>query len=182
MILQLKSLAVVKSTEPIPIAVSACLLGWAVRYDGRDKAHAGVRFLFASGEFVPVPVCPEVMAGLGVPRPPVELVRAFGVVRALGVSDRSLDVTGPLIRQAVRWSAQASAVAGLVCKSRSPSCGLEVALHDQAGRAVGMTEGLFIQVLRRRRSQLPIVEETALEDPEHRAAFLDRVRAFAVGR
>ena len=182
MILQLKSLAVVKSTEPIPIAVSACLLGWAVRYDGRDKAHAGVRFLFASGEFVPVPVCPEVMAGLGVPRPPVELVRAFGVVRALGVSDRSLDVTGPLIRQAVRWSAQASAVAGLVCKSRSPSCGLEVALHDQAGRAVGMTEGLFIQVLRRRRSQLPIVEETALEDPEHRATFLDRVRAFAAGR
>ncbi len=171
-----------KSTEPIPIAVSACLLGWAVRYDGRDKAHAGVRFLFASGEFVPVPVCPEVMAGLGVPRPPVELVRAFGVVRALGVSDRSLDVTGPLIRQAVRWSARASAVAGLVCKSRSPSCGLEVALHDQAGRELGMTEGLFIQVLRRYRPQLPIVEETVLEDPEHRVAFLDRVRAFAAGR
>ncbi len=179
---QLKSLALVKSTAPIPIAVSACLLGWAVRYDGRDKAHAGVRSLFASGEFVPVPVCPEVMAGLGVPRPPVELVQVRGSVRALGVSDRALDMTGPLIRQAVRWSAQASTVAGLVCKSRSPSCGLEVALHDQPGRAVGMTEGLFIQVLRRRRPKLPIVEETALADPERRAAFLDRVRTFAAGR
>jgi len=171
-----------KSTAPIPIAVSACLLGWAVRYDGRSKAHAGVRSLFASGEFVPVPVCPEVMAGLGVPRPPVELVRTFGSVRALGVSDRSLDVTGPLIRQAVRWSVRASAIAGLVCKSRSPSCGLEVALHDQPGQELGMTEGLFVQVLRRYRPQLPIVEESVLEDPERRAAFLDRVRTFAAGR
>ncbi len=182
MILQLKSLSLVKSTVPIPIAVSACLLGWAVRYDGRDKAHAGIRSLFASGEFVPVPVCPEVMAGLGVPRPPVELVRVGGTVRALGVSDRSLDVTDPLLRQASDWALHASAVAGLVCKSRSPSCGLDVAFHDQTGRELGMTEGLFIQVLRRYRPQLPIVEETVLDDPERRAAFLDRVRIFAADR
>jgi len=57
-----------------------------------------------------------------------------------------------------------------------------VALHDQAGRELGMTEGLFIQVLRRYRPRLPIVGEPALADPERRAAFLDRVRTFAAGR
>ena len=169
-----------KSTTPIPIAVSACLLGWRVRYDGKDKAHSRVRALFVGDAFVPVPVCPEVLAGLGVPRPPVELVLEEGQVKALGVSDRRLDVTRLLSCHAGRWLDRMPAVAGMICKSRSPSCGLRVALHNRRGQDLGLTsEGLFIRVLRQRLPALPIIEETALEDRQRRNAFLDQVRAFA---
>lgn len=57
------------------IAVSACLLGEACRYDGRSKPCARVRELAADGHEL-VPVCPEVAGGLPTPRTPCEIVRA----------------------------------------------------------------------------------------------------------
>ena len=57
------------------IAVSACLLGEACRYDGRSKPCARVSELAALGHEL-VPVCPEVTGGLPTPRTPCEIVRA----------------------------------------------------------------------------------------------------------
>ena len=57
------------------IAVSACLLGEACRYDGRSKPCGRVRELAALGHEL-VPVCPEVAGGLPTPRTPCEIVRA----------------------------------------------------------------------------------------------------------
>ena len=58
--------------EKPPIGVSRCLLGDAVRYDGESKANDTV--IEQLGDlFELVPVCPEVEAGLTVPRPPVQL-------------------------------------------------------------------------------------------------------------
>ena len=59
---------------PLRIGVSTCLLGEEVRFDG---GHARDRFVTDRlGEYLEfVPVCPEVEAGLGVPRPTVRLVR-----------------------------------------------------------------------------------------------------------
>ncbi|MGH9198176.1 MAG: 2-thiouracil desulfurase family protein, partial [Acidimicrobiia bacterium] len=49
--------------------VSACLIGERCRYNGEDKAHAGViRFLRGKNYSA---VCPEMLAGWGNPRPPV---------------------------------------------------------------------------------------------------------------
>ena len=68
--------------EEVRIGISACLLGQAVRYDGRHKEHLLVtRALSAFMTFVPV--CPEVEAGMGVPRPPVRLVRVGRKTRVL---------------------------------------------------------------------------------------------------
>jgi uncharacterized protein YbbK (DUF523 family) len=54
-----------------PILVSRCLLGVPCRYHGRPTAHhARIRRLEATGRYRLVPVCPEVDAGLPVPRPP----------------------------------------------------------------------------------------------------------------
>jgi purine-nucleoside phosphorylase len=61
--------------EPIPILVSRCLLGVACRYHGRQLApHCRIRRLLAGGRYVVTDVCPEVDAGLPVPRPPTRLV------------------------------------------------------------------------------------------------------------
>ena len=57
------------------IAVSACLLGEACRYDGCSKPCARVSELTTLGHEL-VPVCPEVAGGLPTPRTPCEIVRA----------------------------------------------------------------------------------------------------------
>lgn len=55
------------------ILISACLLGQPVRYDGRGKALADPRLARWQAEGRLVPLCPEVAAGLPVPRVPAEI-------------------------------------------------------------------------------------------------------------
>ncbi|MBN3821378.1 DUF523 domain-containing protein, partial [Paraburkholderia sp. Se-20369] len=55
------------------ILVSTCLLGQPVRYNGAAKtaAHHALDAWRRDGRLVPV--CPELAAGFGVPRPPAEI-------------------------------------------------------------------------------------------------------------
>lgn len=55
------------------ILVSACLLGDKTRYDGESNKFAFLDELGKKYELVPF--CPEVEAGLGIPRSPAEIVR-----------------------------------------------------------------------------------------------------------
>jgi uncharacterized protein YbbK (DUF523 family) len=55
------------------ILISACLLGQAVRYDGRGKALDDPRLARWQAEGRLVPLCPEVATGLPVPRAPAEI-------------------------------------------------------------------------------------------------------------
>ena len=59
-------------TEKIPIGISSCAMGSPIRYNGK-----GIDVLKDLGreksDFIWCPVCPECMAGLGVPRDPVHL-------------------------------------------------------------------------------------------------------------
>ena len=67
--------------------VSACLLGFACRHDGRDKRDP--RLLAALSDEEVVPVCPEIAGGLGVPREPAFLDGARVVdARGREVTDR----------------------------------------------------------------------------------------------
>jgi uncharacterized protein YbbK (DUF523 family) len=168
---------------PIRIGVSACLLGANVRYDGQHKRDA--LLLDELGPRVEwVSVCPELEVGMGVPREPVRLVRADRAerVRMLGVESGD-DWTA---RMSAFAEARADALAaedlsGFVLKSRSPSCGLEVARYDSAApeaAAVGSGEGLFAAALARRLPDLPIEEEARLRDRPALEAFMARVLAY----
>ncbi|MDH5661345.1 MAG: DUF523 domain-containing protein, partial [Gammaproteobacteria bacterium] len=55
------------------IAVSSCLLGEAVRYDGTDK-HVEYITQKLAHEYTLISLCPEMAVGMGVPRPPIHLV------------------------------------------------------------------------------------------------------------
>jgi len=58
------------------VGISACRLGRRVRYDGGHKRDSFLAELY--GKFVEfVPLCPEVEAGMGVPRESVRLVSAL---------------------------------------------------------------------------------------------------------
>ncbi len=151
------------------LGVSACLLGEPVRYDGGHKRDETVTGLL-SRFFRLVPLCPEREAGLGVPRPPVHLVRRDGQVRAVGVEDAGLDVTERVLEVARRHDRR-WAVDGLVVKARSPSCALDSAPLD-GGEGTG--PGLFTGHLVQRRPWLPCIQEDGLQDPWQRLLFLER--------
>jgi uncharacterized protein YbbK (DUF523 family) len=157
------------------VAVSACLLGRAVRYDGGDKRSDAVLALAAEVELVPL--CPEVELGLGVPRPAIELVRVAGQIRLLPVGGGA-DLSDAMRELAVRRVAELAelGVVGYVLKARSPSCGLRVAVAS-AGPGEAFAAGRFADVVASRAVGLPVIDEVALAEPGAGARFLARVRA-----
>jgi uncharacterized protein YbbK (DUF523 family)/uncharacterized protein YbgA (DUF1722 family) len=164
----------------VVLGVSACLLGQAVRYDGGHKRDGFVADTLA--RFVDyVPACPEVGAGLGVPRPPIRLVGGLSHPRALIAGDPASDVTAALQQFAAREVDVLAGIDGYILKSGSPSCGLEgVPVYVAAG---GATErggtGVFVRVLTARMPCLPVQEEVGLRDDALRDTFLTRVFALA---
>lgn len=134
------------------LCVSACLLGAPCRWKGDSKPCEAVRRLADDPRVEVVPFCPEMAAGLGCPRPPIELVADGAGVRVMRVAGHG-DVTEAL-RAACEAQAEAleraGGVDGFVLKSRSPSCGLAAPLHDASGRETGAAPGLWAAVARER--------------------------------
>jgi len=155
--------------------VSRCLLGESVRYDGSDKRNDPLIAALADCGCL-MPVCPEVGAGLGVPRPPVRIVEGGEGLRARGVSDPSLDVTEAIVSYSRRLLQGGREVLGAVLKARSPSCAVvDCAVHDRAGRVSGLGPGLFAKELARFYPNLPMIDEVAAADPDRLAAFFTAV-------
>jgi len=126
------------------VLVSACLLGHACRYDGRDNASPVLAASLA-GKAV-VPVCPEAGAGLGTPRPPVQLSGGDGGAVLDGLArvrevDGGVDRTAAFLEgaQLAVEAARAHGATVAVLKERSPSCGCRRVWRDGArvpGRGV----------------------------------------------
>ncbi|MBX4976634.1 DUF523 domain-containing protein [Rhizobium lentis] len=76
------------------ILVSACLMGHAVRYDGRAKPllHPAIERWRAEGRLVTI--CPEMSAGMPVPRPPAEIADAAAGEEVLAGTARVVELTG----------------------------------------------------------------------------------------
>jgi uncharacterized protein YbbK (DUF523 family) len=145
-----------------PIIVSACLVGKRCRYNGEDRAHAGVlRFLRGKNYLA---VCPEKLAGWGVPRPPVEFrdgdAKRVAEGKAGIVDDRGRDRTASLLRGVKRALGRAVSSREAILKEKSPSCGVAKVYRD--GK-LARGEGMFTYWLRRRgikvRSEESFVEE-----------------------
>ena len=116
--------------------VSACLLGVRCRYDGNDKRDDAAVARADRGDSVILPLCPEVLARLGVPRPAITL-SADGKI---ATDARGRDVTAELeagARLADLFAREAGATRALL-KERSPSCGVnEVHGPERAARRPG---------------------------------------------
>jgi uncharacterized protein YbbK (DUF523 family)/uncharacterized protein YbgA (DUF1722 family) len=159
----------------IRIAISSCLLGQPVRYDGGHKRDAYlVDTLARHVEFVPV--CPEVAIGLGVPRPPIHLVDGIHGVRALGRDDPRLDVTVRLRAYGRRMARELADVSGYVFKRGSPSCGLDTPVHG--GKHTRRGRGVYADAFLAHHPDLPAEEAERLADPAVRDNFLERVLAY----
>ena len=166
---------------PLPVAVSECLTGAAVRYDGSD-ARSSFPHEALDGLLSCVPVCPEVGIGMGVPRPPIRLVGDPHSPRVLGVRDPGVDVTAELGAYARSRSEQLRDVFGYVFMERSPSCGLySVPVHpaDGVGPVHGSGRGAFAREVCNRHPRLPVEENGRLFEDAVRESFLARVFAYA---
>jgi uncharacterized protein YbbK (DUF523 family) len=112
------------------ILVSACLMGHAVRYDGKTKPliHAALDRWREEGRLVTI--CPEMSAGMPVPRPPAE-VEAGGTAEAVLIGKaRVVEITGGDVTQefvqaaenALHLAKEAGCRFALLIDG-SPSCG-----------------------------------------------------------
>lgn len=160
------------------VAVSACLAGERVRYDGKDKRLPVYPLL--NEELKLVPICPEIGAGLGVPRPPVQLVKVGSKTLALGRDDIELDVTAALENHAAQSLQRLSnnySLCGYLWKSRSPSCGLDsTPLFDANGSQIALTAGIQAEYIRRHLPYIKHGEETSLADESAVKAFILQCR------
>lgn len=164
-------------TDALSLGVSQCLLGAGVRYDGGNKANSFVLGLLAP-HFNLVAVCPEVEAGMGIPRETVQLQAANEGLRMVG-TESGTDHTVALSEFAIRRTedlAEAN-LCGYIFKAGSPSCGLDVAV--QGGNVATRAEGIFAGAVRAAFPDLPVIEESDLDDAPQREGFVERVFAYS---
>ena len=165
-------------SERIPVGVSSCLLGEAVRYDGGHKHDAFVTRVLGR-YFDYVARCPEALAGLGVPRPPIRLAGDRGAPRAVRVADPAVDVTDALLEVAHGAVAEMHGLRGYIFKRGSPSCGMErVRVYGEPGESPRMGQGVFARAVMAAHPLLPCEEEGRLNDPTLRESFVERVFAY----
>ena len=162
----------------IPVGISSCLLGEAVRYDGGHKLDRYVTEVLGRW-FEYVAFCPEALAGLGVPRPPIRLAGDPAAPRAVRVGDDSIDVTRALRATARRVVPELGMLRGYVFKRASPSCGMErVKVYGAPGKSPRMGRGVFADAVLKTYPLLPCEEEGRLNDPSLRESFVERVFAY----
>jgi|SoiMethySBSTD1v2_1073268.scaffolds.fasta_scaffold256759_1 uncharacterized protein YbbK (DUF523 family) len=164
------------------VGISRCLLGDKVRYDGGHKRDdALVATLGALVQWVPV--CPEVEAGMGTPREPIDLVASDDGVAAGGARVRLVGVHSRKDWTVAMTTFSAARVGelldqeldGYVLKSDSPSCGLEGVRVDRVGEVSRDGRGLFAHALVTAFPDLPIEDERRLCDPAVRERFMAQV-------
>lgn len=190
-------------TYKTQIAVSACLLGQKVRYDGKEKKHELIMDVFLdkySDTVDIVPFCPEMAIGLGVPRAKIQLVNyRYGQkdeqIRLVGVEDHTLDVTYELQLYTEKFLLQYPDIKYYIVKSKSPSCGYQstplfiaqfISPADAENDSLlkkqdvyeyaELTSGLFVQTLQALKPEIVIIEETQLDSEEACLRFFQQAQ------
>ena len=155
----------------IKILVSSCLLGAPVRHDARDKKcdHAVLERWIAEGRVVSV--CPEMLGGLGTPRPPAEIVNDG--------SRKVVTREGNDVTRAFEDGARAAAEQGQVenvriaiLKAGSPSCGSSFIYDGTFSKVSVPGEGITAALLRK--NGIAVFSEEELDAAERYVASLER--------
>lgn len=149
------------------LLVSQCLIGDKVRYDGAHKNQSNLAPLWALVDLQAQ--CPEVAAGMGVPRAPIRRQLHRGSERL------ALAQTGEIIATNLAQTCDALSASlaynltnnkqlcGAILKARSPSCGIaDSGLFSLSGELLEQGDGVFVQRLRQANPRLLLVNEEQL--------------------
>lgn len=142
------------------ILISACLLGEAVRYDGHANLldHKLISQWSENGQLIKL--CPEVAAGLTIPRQPAEIQNGNGIDVLNGTRNVSLKSGRTITTAFIRGAELALSLAKkhhisfALLKANSPSCGNEAiynghftgTLQSGSGVTAALLEANGIQV------------------------------------
>jgi uncharacterized protein YbbK (DUF523 family) len=144
-------IARIKASGKKVVVVSACLLGVRCRHDGGDRREDAAVARATDGAEI-LPLCPEVLARLGVPRPAITLSNDGRFATDANGRDITAEFEAGM-RLADLLANEAGATSALL-KERSPSCGVDE-IYGPDGLHAG--EGHFTKRLRKR--GLPVVSE-----------------------
>lgn len=167
-----------EKTKPV-MGIGSCLAGNAVRYNGQTKSpNQYVRGI--SDNFEMRAFCPEMGAGMGVPRPPIHLVGSETQVRAVDVDTHSNDFTDKLAGYADTVLQLAPELSGYILVKGSPSCGYDrVKRYGENGHSIASDQqGVFAAALAKADPLLPLEDDGRLNDPGLRESFVTRAYTY----
>lgn len=166
------------------ILISACLMGEAVRYDGKDKRLEHPRLTQWQREKRIVPICPECAGGLATPRNPAEIMghdpQSASGLMVLHHNAQVIDTEGNDLSNAfVAGARHALALAKkwhiklAVLKENSPSCGsqriYDGSFSGQTRAGSGVTAALLVS------AGLHVFNEHQLEEAHAALMRLDHL-------
>ncbi|MCM0613070.1 DUF1722 domain-containing protein [Marinobacter sediminum] len=162
----------------IPVGISTCLLGKEVRHDGGHK-HSRYCTQVLSKHFEFRSICPELEAGLGVPRPAIHLreyPEGMRLIETRATTDHT-DAMQDFIDQVIPSLAN---LRGYILMAKSPSCGMErIKVHNENGQVTRRDgRGMFAEALIKAYPLMPVEEEGRLNDNMLRENFIERVFAY----
>lgn len=124
------------------IVVSACLLGENCKYNGGNNYCQRV-IDYVRGREV-IPVCPEVAAGMGIPRTPIEIVNGV-------IMDKNGNCVDAQLREAAKAALEKLSAEEIECailKSRSPTCGVRQVYDGTFSGVLVDGSGIFAQAMK----------------------------------
>jgi len=158
------------------IAVSACLLGYQVRYDGAAQAIPELCQPL-SELFLLEPICPEMEIGLGVPREKIELHQR-GKYTHLLTCHAQEDLTAQMQKKSQEFL-ESNRLSGMILKDKSPSCGVgNCKIWDKQGKLERNGTGIFAATIKRLQPHLPMIQSCDLVNAKQLQAFIQAVEAY----
>lgn len=128
------------------IAVSACLLGAACRYDGKSKPCSEVISFLQHHESISV--CPEIMGGLSIPHPPSEIQTLSSDLLVKDVNGKDTTAFFEKGAQVALKKALEKGVTHAIFKAKSPSCGVDEIYDGTFTRTLVPGDGVAVRLFK----------------------------------
>lgn len=125
------------------ILVSACLLGHNCKYSGGNNYDPTLNELLNGHEIIPV--CPEVMGGLSIPRIPCEILGD----KVIGKDGNDYTYHYQLGAEKALEIAKKENVSLAILKKRSPSCGASLVYDGTFTKRLVIKDGIFARELKK---------------------------------
>lgn len=169
----------IKRQRPL-IAISSCLLGKNIRYNG---GHCRENWIFHElAKYVDFhPVCPEFEMGLGVPREEIHLFRKTKDDKEIKLrskfSKEELTQSAHITYESIQDELESLDIDGHIFTRKSPTCGPDnvktITLSDPNN--VIKSTGLYAQFIMDQFPTLPYIDNGRIKNIELRENFVKRI-------
>jgi len=146
-----------------PRLVSACLLGINCRWDGKNNLNKKILRFCRKETYLPI--CPEILGGLSIPRVPCEIVKGEGKDvlgrKAKVFGENGKDYTKYFIKGAkeVLKIAKIFKIKEAILKEKSPSCGKGKIHNGTFSGKLKKGDGVLVALLKKNKIKVKIENE-----------------------